>query len=267
MILTSKLIVGLVLFAMVTILSMIYLHRRLNRRRFRLVAPPTVILYLLLFFFAYTGVYYHADETAQEALKTTGSVQVTDSENEFFFDGPGTEDVLIFYPGAKVESQAYAPLLRLLAQQGVDCYLLKTPFHLAVLDTGEASDVDVSAYKHVYVSGHSMGGAVAGMYAAAHKDTLSGVIFLAAYPTKDLKQDGFRALSIVGTEDGGYDAEKWKEAEQYMPEDFEFIVMEGANHGDFGNYGDQSGDGQASISREDQQEKTAELMADFILDH
>ena len=38
-----------------------------------------------------------------------------------------------------------------------------------------------------------------------------------------------------------------------LPSDTEFIFLPGANHAQFGWYGTQSGDGEATISREDQQ--------------
>ncbi len=109
-----------------------------------------------------------------------------------------------------------------------------------------------------------MGGVVACMYASEHLDDFSGVILFASYPTKSLKKDGFRVLSMVGTEDGGYDETKWKEAEQYMPQDYTFKIIEGGNHGYFGNYGEQAGDGTATITRKQQQEEAAQLVTSFV---
>ena len=40
--------------------------------------------------------------------------------------------------------------------------------------------------------------------------------------------------------------------------------IEGGNHAYFGNYGEQAGDGQATISRDDQQEQTAEAIASML---
>jgi len=42
------------------------------------------------------------------------------------------------------------------------------------------------------------------------------------------------------------------------------FVIEGGNHAQFGNYGAQKGDGKASITADEQQEKTVEIILKFI---
>ncbi|MEI6101951.1 MAG: alpha/beta hydrolase, partial [Eubacteriales bacterium] len=42
------------------------------------------------------------------------------------------------------------------------------------------------------------------------------------------------------------------------------VVLQGGNHAQFGNYGLQQGDGTATISRESQQNQTADAIAGFI---
>ena len=93
----------------------------------------------------YFGTFYHADVTALAALESTEDVSVheiikeDDAANGWFFDGPGTDSALVFYPGAKVEAAAYAPLMKELSFRGVDCYLCKMPLNFALLgkDTAE----------------------------------------------------------------------------------------------------------------------------------
>ena len=55
-------------------------------------------------------------------------------------------------------------------------------------------------------------------------------------------------------------------SEQNLPEDFTEIVLKGANHAGFGNYGPQSGDGKAEISSKEQQISAGQSIADFILE-
>ena len=76
-------------------------------------------------FFAYTGQYCHADAAAAAALVSDRNVAVSQTDYGWFFDGPSEDDALIFYPGGKVEETAYAPLLRGLAEQGMDVCLVK----------------------------------------------------------------------------------------------------------------------------------------------
>ena len=58
----------------------------------------------------YLGTYYHAVDIEND-LTTSDTVQVKDFDHGIFFDGPGITDALIFYPGAKVDTAAYASLM------------------------------------------------------------------------------------------------------------------------------------------------------------
>ena len=207
-------------------------------------------------FLVYAGICYHADEPALKALASDGTVTVCATGYGWYFDGPSGENVLCFYPGAKVEETAYAPLLFRLAEQGVDVCLVKMPFRFAFFGANKAEEVLAAYdYPNKYVGGHSLGGAMAAVYAADHAQDLSGVILFAAYPTKDLS-DVPVLVSIYGSEDGVLNVDKVREGREYAPADYTETVIEGGNHAQFGNYGEQRGDGNASVSREEQQEQT-----------
>ena len=172
---------------------------------------------------------------------------------------------LVFYPGGKVQPEAYAPLLTRCARNGILCVLVKPPFNLAIFDVDAADGIeaqfpDIGKW---LIGGHSLGGAVASIYLAHHDDSFSGIVFLAAYPADDLSKTNVEALSIVGGNDGVLDCQKRNEAESKMPSRWREIAIEGGNHANFGNYGTQAGDGKATISREDQQAKTASAIAEF----
>ena len=86
----------------------------------------------------------------------------------------------------------YLPLLYKLAEQGMDCFLLKMPFNLAFLGQNKAEKImDSYDYEYWYLSGHSLGGAMAASYASGHLDRLEGLVLLAAYPTKSLESEFF----------------------------------------------------------------------------
>ena len=53
---------------------------------------------------------------------------------------------------------------------------------------------------------------------------------------------------------------KIEEGKQYLPAGNELYELAGGNHAQFGNYGPQRGDGEATISAEEQQKKTVELI-------
>ena len=234
------------------------------KKHLKRIIPTAVLLLLLLVILLYLGTYYHADETAAGALLSDGTVSVTENGAGWFFDGPSDERILVFYPGGKVEESAYAPLMRRLAGEGMDVWLLKLPFRLAVFDVDKADRViDLGSYAYRYVGGHSLGGAMAAVYASEHGDKLDGVILLAAFPTRPLDAD-LPLLVIYGSEDGVLNREKVAEGRKYAQGRYAEVVIEGGNHAQFGNYGKQRGDGEASVSREEQQERTAEIIAENL---
>ena len=225
--------------------------------------PVLVIAVILAAFLWYAGDYYRAEPAAQAALASDGTVAVEQTDYGWFFDGPSDDGLFVFYPGAKVEETAYAPLLRRIAASGMDVCLVKMPFRFAFFGINKADGVFAGYDRpNRYVGGHSLGGAMASVYAAGRGDELSGVILFAAYPVKPL-DGGLTLMSLYGTEDGVLDMRKVAAGRGYAPDGYYEYAIEGGNHAQFGNYGEQKGDGAALISADAQQE----LAADFILRH
>lgn len=215
---------------------------------------------LLALFFFYTENYYHADRTAVMMLRSDDYAAVTSSDTGLLFDGPGTEDLLIFYPGGKVQETAYAPLLRQLAEEGMDVFLVRMPLRLAVFGVNKAGEAlkETDDYARVYIGGHSLGGVMAARYAAEHGEELDGVILLASYATQPLPQS-LPVLSILGSEDGVLNRGRYEKNRPNLP-NLQEIVIEGGNHAQFGSYGSQQGDGEASIDPAMQWSQTAKAI-------
>ncbi len=229
-----------------------------KRRVWRILA--IVILLSAVGFMIYVSQYYHADESADAALESDETVSVTKTKYGWFFDGLSDTDALIFYPGGKVEETAYAPLLHRLAGQGMDVCLVSMPFRLAVFGVNKADQVMLQHdYAHWYIGGHSLGGAMAAVYAAENSGRLTGLILLAAYPTKPL-DESIRTIMIYGSEDHVLNMKKLNEGKQYLPDNSKEYIISGGNHAQFGNYGIQRGDGTADVSADVQQQKTVELI-------
>ena len=90
-----------------------------NRKKSRRWPIPVLVIALLIAaFLIYTGQYYRAGDVAHSMLQSSETVLVTRTDYGWLFDGPSEGDALIFYPGAKVEETAYAPLLHALAEAG-----------------------------------------------------------------------------------------------------------------------------------------------------
>ena len=108
---------------------------------------------------------------------------------------------------------------------------------------------------------------MAAIFASNTSYELAGVILLASYSTADLTQLDIPVLLIYGSEDHVLNMEKLVEYRPMLPEDHLEIVLEGGNHAQFGNYGEQAGDGTATISTADQQKMTVEEIKQFIEIH
>lgn len=208
----------------------------------------------------YVNDYYHAGNVTKQYLNGTENVSVTKQDHGLFIDGPGNDTALIFYPGAKIEYISYLPMLSHLSQRGIDCFLIQMPFNLAFLGTDLAGDViSDSDYEHYYISGHSLGGAMASEY-ANRSDRISGLILFGAYPSGKISTP---VLSIYGSNDGILNLETYNESRPLM-DNLTEVIIPGANHVQFGDYGSQPMDGNATISPEKQQNKSIDEMVDFI---
>lgn len=225
-------------------------------------SKAVILLILAVFVLAgvclwYVNDYYRSDVTIADYQKDGGDVSVTEIEQGLYLDGAGEDTALIFYPGAKVEYTAYLPLLYRLAEQGIDSFLVKMPCNLAIFGQNKADGImERYDYKNWYLSGHSLGGAMAASYASGHMEDLDGLVLLAAYPTKSMQSEDFTVLSLYGSEDGVLNTSKLEKGRKNMPKHYTELCIEGGNHAGFGDYGEQSGDHKAAVNREEQQEQT-----------
>lgn len=219
-----------------------------------------IFIAILAFGIYYVNDYYHADSKAVYVLKNSNDVDVINTTNGLLLDGYGNDTALIFYPGAKVEYTSYAPTLMEIAKNGIDCYLVEMPFNLAFLGQNSADDIiSQGNYKHYFIAGHSLGGAMASSYINQTNKT-DGLILLASYPTDEIKKP---VLSIYGSDDKVLNMDKYDESKELMSNLTEVVIKNG-NHAQFGDYGNQSGDGQAKITAQSQQKQTATEILDFI---
>ena len=122
----------------------------------RIIFTVLIVAAVIVGFNTYTADYYHAKDYE---LQTT---EVSETDAYIAYGDPQSETGLIFYPGAKVEEISYAPLMKQLAANGLDCYLVTMPGNLAIFGMNKATDVMTAyKYKHWYIGGHSLGGAMA----------------------------------------------------------------------------------------------------------
>lgn len=226
-----------------------------------LLSALCIILMLLCAVLLYFSVYYRAGESARAALPEApvklGNV------NARFFDGPGEDTALIFYPGAKVEAAAYAPLMAQLSDAGLDCFLVEMPLRFAFFGMNAADRITAAYdYQNWIMAGHSLGGVAASVYTAKHPDSVAGLVLLASYPTQKLEKLPY--LSICGENDKVLDRESYEKSRALWPDGARELQIPGGNHAGFADYGPQRGDGEAGITPAEQQTRTAEAISDWI---
>ncbi len=213
---------------------------------------------------SYLSDYYVALESPASVEAVSDQVAIHSFENVTFYGDLECASALIFYPGGKVEAKAYEPLLQMIASQGIGCALVEMPFHLAIFNI-DAADTVIEHFpegKAWYLAGHSLGGAMAAEYTAEHQTTLAGLILLAAYPSSPLLEV-FPVLSIRGSNDLVLNQENYNQSISNA-ENLTELILEGGNHGGFGNYGAQAGDGIAGMTQQEQWSQTASAIVEFI---
>ncbi|MCQ2066429.1 MAG: alpha/beta hydrolase [Bacteroidaceae bacterium] len=173
---------------------------------------------------------------------------------------------LVFYPGAFVDYRCYASLAAGLVQKGFLCILPKPLFNVALLNKNIAVKLkrkhpDIDKW---YIGGHSFGGSVAAMCLGDNPDEFQGLVMLASYALNDLSTSGKIVVCIYGTEDGVLDRRKYNECLKNLPSDYQEFVINGGNHCFFGEYGNQNGDGIATITRAEQISQTIEAISKSI---
>jgi len=195
---------------------------------------------------------------ALEALQSNAQVSVQ-TGRWLAFEPTGRQPAvgLVLYPGGRVDYRAYAPAAQSIAAQGYLVVIPGMPLNLAVLASGRAGEVIV-AFPHVQhwaVGGHSLGGSMAASYARKQPGKVQGLVLWAAYPSgsDDLSGYDLQVVSIYATRDGLTSGADIEASRRLLPPSTRWVAIEGGNHAQFGWYGAQSGDQEATISREEQQ--------------
>lgn len=223
-----------------------------------LVAAGVIVLLLVLCagaFFWYVSDYYRAEDVALDVMAQDSGISVQDNLTILSPSVP-SDTAIIFYPGAKVEAEAYLPLLDQIRQTGVTCILVHMPFNMAIFDADAAEEVmeQFPDIQHWYMAGHSMGGAMASQFASDHPDEIDGLILLGAYIYGDYPDE--KTLTVYGSLN--------QSVEDHIDYTENIVEIEGGNHAQFGNYGPQKGDLPATISTEEQQEQTVAAIEEFM---
>jgi hypothetical protein len=219
-----------------------------------------------------------AVEPALAAMVSDSAVTVAEYPTQIVMTPTGSvsSTALFFQPGAKVDARAYAAVLRPVAEHGMRVVISKQPLGIGLLNTFAYAST-ASAYPDVatwVVGGHSLGGTAACIDADNHDDDapgagrVSGLLLYASYPASDMSTSLQAAvLSISGSDDGLATPAKIDAAKPDLPPSTTYLVVRGAVHAYFGDYGPQSGDGTPTITHDDARSQISAATVDFLTDH
>lgn len=209
-----------------------------------------------------TARHYPADSTTAFAMNGDKNITVTsENGNLHIFTAGEAKTGLVFYGGARVEYTAYAPLMKRLAENGITCILVSSPFDFALanINAPEGITEEYPEIEKWYIGGHSMGGTAAGMYIAKHPGEYDGILLVASYVSDDIHDKTGKAISVYGSNDGVFNKQRYDLFMKNLPGDINELEIEGGNHSGFAYYGDQAGDNPADISKQEQIDKTVEF--------
>ncbi len=226
------------------------------------VLKPTLMILLFVFF-------------ALPILAGENFSQKTFSRPSFTLFSPQDTDrspgLIIFYPGGRVEHQAYFWIGKALAERGYLVAVVDFPLDLAVLAPNRARRVQEILLQDGWnwegepiIGGHSLGGAMAARF--ADNNTVGGLFLWAAYPPSwtNLTEADFPVLVLMAENDGLATIEDVKKGITQLPDHTKSYLIKGGIHSYFGRYGPQRGDGEAEITREEQEGEIFQLMLGFL---
>lgn len=194
---------------------------------------------------------FPATQAALDALASDDAVEVQETSGWYAFVPQGTEPTtgLVYSPGARVDVRATAAVLRPLAEEGYLVVALKEPLGIALTSPNQAgSAIGAFDVDHWVVGGHSLGGVVAASF-ADRNDVVDGLLLHASYPLGDMSDADLLVTSVSGSEDGLTTPADVDASRANLPADATFVVVPGAVHAFFADYGPQPGDGTPTVSR------------------
>lgn len=206
------------------------------------------------------------DETIFES---TPSIQVEKNDNYISFT-PTTSynQVVIFYPGALVDPDAYAPLCRNIAKHGYQTIIIHMPWRMATKGYNKIKEMNIldDSSKKYILAGHSQGAKMAAQFVYENPGVIDHLILLGTTHPRDidLSSTETKILKIYGSNDGVASIGKIIANKPKLPTETTFVEIDGANHSQFGYYGFQLGDSRASITREEQQARVLDEIVSFL---
>lgn len=242
------------------------------KHKYKILIASLILLALIFLgglFLVHNKTYQPLSEALNET-KSTSHYTVEETQESIIFHPLNDlqETSILFYQGGLVEEKSYSTIAAKLAAEGYPVYLVRHTLNLAVTDKNKANAIIAEEkIKSYVIGGHSLGGVMASQFAnESSTKLLKGVFLLASYTDEKNRLDNLpiSVVSIIGSNDGLIDKEAYQNGKDYLPDSTLFHTIKGGNHAGFGDYGNQDGDKPASILPEEQQEKTVQLLTEWL---
>jgi hypothetical protein len=202
---------------------------------------------------------FQATPVAAAAMRSEDNVVVTDLVGWYEMEAVRKDanghpikptTALVFIPGSRIDQRAYAAVLRPLAKAGYLIAVLKLPFGIASIFPDRPQEVlDVHPeIKYWAVGGHSLGGATAASFADKHLP-IKALVLYASGPVSRVTRTDLKVLSVSGSADGLATPADIDAAKPNLPAATQYVMITGAVHSSFGDYGAQPGDGTPTAGR------------------
>lgn len=204
---------------------------------------------------------FYADDCALSALQSDDHVNVRVNKKSYtFLPRKHTSVGIIYYPGGRVQTQAFARAAHQFAQAGCFVSLEIMPLGLPMLDVDRALKTK-EKYKDIrtwILAGFSLGGVTAILHTKKHPKDYAGLVLYGSYPSEklDISNAEIKVLQIVGELDGLSTMDKVESTCKYLPVNTQVRVIDGGNHVQFAEYNKgqhYEPDNPATISRDAQQ--------------
>ncbi len=231
--------------------------------------------------------YFTSCSYLPEELPTTPGLVIEENADYISLTTANTDNRkagIVFNPGGLVDPHAYITAFEDFALiENRMVLIAKVTSNLAILNTSKASSIinDMTDVNRWVVGGHSLGGVTSCIDVFNNPDSFVGLFILAAYSIEDLRDSSIPIISITASEDALLDMEEFSNNNDNLPDPLRinapidipeegtsgmtvFYQIEGGNHAQFGSYGNQEGDGSATISSIEQQELTFNVLKKFM---
>lgn len=242
-----------------------------RRARRIVVGVAVVVLLAVIAFLVYANMVMAGERAAAIMVWQNPAVSVTSTEHSVVMKptGAASQTGLVFIPGAKVDPYAYMyKLSGIVESSGVTVVITKPTLNLAFFDQRPLSlfEDDAPDVSRWFVGGHSLGGVRACQLAdpGTAGSEVAGIVLFGSYCANDLSGSTLEVLSIGGSDDGLSTPQKIADAAIRLPQNANLVQVEGLNHGGFGDYGVQPGDGVATLTSEQERSAITELLQSVL---